>query len=141
MMLDDLGLMASAEWLAQSFTSRTCIPCELQMDADADLDLPDPYATAIFRVLQESLTNVAKHAHARRVEVVLAHEDGALSISVRDDGAGFDTADPRKPHSYGLLGVRERAFLLGGHTRITSARGEGTEIEVRLPLEAGGTAA
>jgi len=138
--LDDLGLIAAIESLVHEFQRRTGVACELAI-GDPDVPIPPAQATAIFRIVQESLTNVAKHARARRVEVVLAHEEGALTVSVRDDGAGFDTADPRKPHSYGLLGVRERAFLLGGHTHISSAPGQGTEIEVRLPLAAEGTAA
>jgi PAS domain S-box-containing protein len=134
MMLDDLGLMASAEWLAQSFTSRTGIPCELQMDADADLDLPDPYATAIFRVLQESLTNVAKHAQASKVEVRLERQGACVVLSVRDDGKGFTPDSARKEGSFGLTGLRERAYLLGGEVRIESSPGQGTEIHFRIDL-------
>ena len=90
----------------------------------------------MFRIVQESLTNVAKHAKASRVEVVIGAEHDAITVTVRDDGVGFSTSDPRKPQSYGLLGVRERAYLLGGETRIISAPDGGTEIEVRLPRQA-----
>jgi PAS domain S-box-containing protein len=135
--LDDLGLVAAVESIVQDFQRRSGIACELAI-ADEDLDLPGAHATAVFRIVQESLTNVAKHARATRVEVVIAREDGAISVSVRDDGVGFDPTASRKPRSYGLLGVRERAYLLGGETRIHSTPGGGTEIEVRLPVESAG---
>jgi PAS domain S-box-containing protein len=138
--LDDLGLVAAIESLVHEFQRRTGIACELAI-ADPDIDVPGPHATAIFRIVQESLTNVGKHARATRVEVTIAHEDDTIGVTVRDDGVGFDPQDPRKPNSYGLLGVRERAYLLGGRTHIASTPGRGTEIEVRLPLEATGAAA
>jgi signal transduction histidine kinase len=91
-------------------------------------------ATAVFRTVQESLTNVAKHAHASRVDVAIGHADAQLTIRVRDDGVGFSPADSRKPNSFGLLGVRERAALLGGQAVVTSAPGRGTHVEVRFPV-------
>ncbi|HET7400966.1 MAG TPA: PAS domain-containing sensor histidine kinase, partial [Usitatibacter sp.] len=105
LMLDDLGLVAACDWLVNNFTQRTGIACELAMSGD-ELDLPDPYATALFRVLQESLTNVARHAEASLVEVTLERDDSHVMLTVRDNGKGFDTGDPRKPNSFGLLGLR-----------------------------------
>jgi len=133
LMLDDLGLVAACEWLAHNFQQRTGTPCELVLGT-GDLDLPDPYATAVFRVMQESLTNVAKHAEASQVEATLERTGDAVTLTVRDNGCGFDTAAPRKHGSYGMVGLRERAYLLGGEIRIESAPGAGTQMEMRIPL-------
>lgn len=132
LVLDDLGLAAAADWLVNDFTTRTGIPCELALGPGFE-DIPDPHATALFRTLQESLTNIAKHAEARQVEVTLSREDGDVALTVRDDGRGFSPEAPRKPASYGLLGLRERAALLGGAVSIESAPGRGTIVEMRLP--------
>src|SRR5439155_686513 len=133
LMLDDLGLQPALEWLVESFTEHTGVRCELAA-GDGELDLPDLQATAVFRTVQESLTNIAKHARASRVDVAIEHRDSELAISVRDDGVGFSPQDSRKPNSYGLLGLRERAALLGGEARVTSAPGRGTHVEVRFPI-------
>ena len=130
--LDDLGLAPAIESLVQDFQRRSGVRCELVI-ADPDLELPGAHATAVFRIVQESLTNVGKHAKASNVEVVIGEDPEGIIVAVRDDGVGFAIDGPRKPQSYGLLGVRERAYLLGGQTRIVSAPGKGTEIEVRLP--------
>ena len=140
LMLDDLGVAAAAEWLVQNFMNRTGIECRLDM-ADDGLDLQDPYATAVFRVLQESLTNVARHAQASKVEVRLARAGDVVSLVVRDDGQGFQLQAPRKPGSYGLLGLRERALLLGGEVEIESIPGEGTTVRMRLPVREAETVA
>ncbi len=133
LMLDDLGLVPAAEWLVQNFSERTGIHCELAVGVP-DLELAEPYASAVFRILQESLTNVARHAQASLVEVALDREDGAVTLMVRDNGRGFSPADPRKPNSFGLMGLRERAYLLGGEVEVASGRGRGTTIEVRIPI-------
>ena len=132
LMLDDLGLVPAVEWLVESFTQRTGVACELAVSREA-LDLPAAHATAVFRTIQESLTNVAKHARASRVEVAVEQADGHLSVSVRDDGVGFSSEEARKPNSFGLLGLRERASLLGGEATISSSQGCGTYVELRLP--------
>jgi hypothetical protein len=132
LMLDDLGLVPAVEWLTETFSERTRIPCELVVD-DAELDLPGAQATAVFRIVQESLANVGKHARASRVKVAIERKGSDLALSIRDDGAGFSPDAPRKPNSYGLLGLRERVTLLGGEVTITSAPGHGTHVEVRLP--------
>ncbi|HYC35554.1 MAG TPA: PAS domain S-box protein [Usitatibacter sp.] len=136
LMLDDLGLTAAAEWLAHNFTNRTGIPCELVIGG-GELDLPDPYATAIFRVLQESLTNVAKHSQATQVEATLERGTGEVALTVHDNGQGFEVAGERRPGSFGLIGLRERAYLVGGNVEVRSAPGEGTTVELRVPLPAG----
>jgi len=133
LMLDDLGLLPAVEWLVESFTQRNGIPCELAVSS-AELELPSATATAVFRIVQEALANVSKHAEASRVKVAIERDGSELTLSIRDNGAGFSLQSPRKPNSYGLLGLRERASLLGGKASITSAPGEGTHVEVRLPV-------
>jgi PAS domain S-box-containing protein len=111
LMLDDLGLLAACEWLVNSFTQRTGVRCELVVSG-AGLDLPEPYATSLFRVLQESLTNAAKHAEATQVEVTLEHAGSEIVLCIIDNGIGFDAREAGKPGSFGLIGLRERAYLL-----------------------------
>jgi PAS domain S-box-containing protein len=134
MMLDDLGLIPAAEWLAQNFSERTGIPCSLKI-RPPDLEFAEPHASALYRILQESLTNVARHAKASRVDITIERADGDLKLIVRDDGRGFSPAETRTRKTYGLLGLRERTILLGGETSIASEPGGGTTIEVRIPLE------
>ncbi|MEJ7931906.1 PAS domain-containing sensor histidine kinase [Ramlibacter sp. AN1015] len=131
LVLDDLGLVPAIEWLVQSFTQRHGVPCAL--DADESLELGEPHATAVFRIVQESLANAAKHARANQVWVRVAREGREIVLSVRDDGQGFRTDADRKPQSLGLIGLRERAQLLEGTVRIASAPGQGTRIEARIP--------
>jgi len=133
LMLDDLGLLPALEWLVESFTERTAVPCALAVDGE-ELDLPDLQATAVFRAVQESLTNIARHAQASRVDVAVERGDSQVTVRVRDDGVGFSLEDSRKPNSFGLLGLRERAALLGGEATVTSAPGRGTHVEVRFPV-------
>jgi PAS domain S-box-containing protein len=135
LMLDDLGLLPAVEWLVQNFSSRTGIACDLKV-ATPELELGEPYATAVFRILQESLTNVARHAQASLVDVMLEQEAGWVTLSIHDNGRGFGVSDPRKPNSYGLMGLRERAYLLDGEVTIDSGRGQGTDIVVRIPVAA-----
>jgi PAS domain S-box-containing protein len=132
LVLDDLGLGAAIEWVAHNFTQRTGIPCDVDMDDE--LDLPEPYATAVFRIVQESLQNAAKHAQASRVQVKVEHNGHDLVLRVQDDGRGFDMTSPRKPQSLGLVGLRERALLLRGSVKVSSAPGQGTVVEAHIPL-------
>jgi PAS domain S-box-containing protein len=134
LLLDDLGLVPAAQWLVSNFMQRTGIHCELAVEPP-DLDLRDPHATAIFRILQESLTNVARHAQASLVDIHVNCSNGELMAKVRDNGRGFESGNPRKPNSYGLVGLRERAYLLDGDVRFDTAPGRGTTIEVRIPLQ------
>ena len=133
LMLDDLGLAAATDWLVQNFSQRTGIACALEAD-ERDLDLQDPYATAVFRVLQESLTNIAKHAGATQVAVRVERREGGIALEVRDNGRGFVVSEPARPGSFGLLGLRERASLLGGELSIDSTPGQGTIMRMSLPL-------
>jgi signal transduction histidine kinase len=133
LMLDDLGLVPAAQWLVENFKERHGIACDIDI-APPDLELQDPQATAVFRIMQESLVNVARHAAASRVDITLSRANGEIRLRVSDDGRGFDLADPRKPNSFGLVGLRERAHLVDGRITIDSAPGRGTTIDVRIPL-------
>jgi PAS domain S-box-containing protein len=135
LVLDDLGLMPAIEWLVQSFQQRHGIACELQ--ADEELELHEPYATAVFRIVQESLVNVAKHARAQRAKVCIERVNNGLRLRVEDDGAGFDTRAHRKPNSLGLAGLRERAQLLKGSVVVHSQPGQGTTIDAFIPVVEG----
>ena len=135
LVLDDLGLAAAVEWLVQGFSSRTGIKCELAMGSDVELG--EPYATAFFRVLQESLTNIAKHAQAKQVEVTLERDGDEVALHVHDDGLGFAAGAPRRAGSFGIMGLRERAALLGGDMRIDSTPGQGTTVELWLRVNEG----
>ena len=138
LMLDDLGLVPALEWLVQNMTQRTGIPCDFSID-DPALQLPPAHSTAVFRIVQEALTNIAKHADATHAAVVVRQHDGTVRVAIRDDGVGFASDDPRKPASFGLLGLRERATLLRGTATIRSTPGAGTTIEIDLPLPPGST--
>lgn len=133
LMLDDLGLVPALEWLVQNATQRGGVRCEFSID-DPALDLPPAQSTAVFRIVQEALTNIVKHAQATRAHVVIRHDGGALHVRVSDDGVGFSPDAARKPESFGLVGLRERISLLRGKARIDSAPGQGTSIEIELPL-------
>ena len=134
LLLDDLGLLPAAEWLVQGFRSRTGTACTLDITTP-DFELDEPYATAVFRILQESLTNAARHAEAAAVRVTLGKDAGHVSLVIDDNGRGFAITDPRKPASYGLMGLRERVSMLNGELKIDSGPGAGTRIAVRIPLE------
>jgi PAS domain S-box-containing protein len=133
LVLDDLGLLPAVESLAESFRQRTGITCELAV-SNPEMPLPGAHSTAVFRVVQEALTNIAKHAGAKHVEVAIEQRPTEVIVNIRDDGRGFAPQKPRKAGSFGLIGVRERAFLIGGDATITSAPGKGTSIELRLPI-------
>ena len=132
LVLDDLGLVPAIEWLVQNFTQRSGVACEL--DAPDDIELGEPHATAVFRMVQESLANVAKHARATQVAVVLRRLPGAIRLEVQDDGVGFDTTAPRRAESLGLAGLRERAQLAHGSLEIRSQPGQGTHVQAVLPV-------
>ncbi len=134
LVLDDLGLVAAVEWLAHAFTQRTGVPCQLQVDES--LELQEPFATGVFRIVQESLANVAKHAHAGKVVLELRARGDFLLLRVQDDGVGFRPLAPRPPQSLGLAGLRERVRLLRGELKVDSSPGAGTRVEALIPAPA-----
>lgn len=134
--LDDLGLEAALRWLTEDWTSRFHIPLDLHVDGlehvlreQADVAL---YETTLFRIVQECLTNVARHAHAECVSISFQHNGQALCLYVADNGKGFDM--PRPPSGLGIVGMYERAASMGGKLTITSHPGKGTQVAVSLPL-------
>jgi PAS domain S-box-containing protein len=135
--LDQLGLADAIEWQAQDFAARTGLALDLQIDCRCDLP-PDAMASAVFRILQEALTNVAKHANATRVRVALRTDAGTLSLDVSDDGRGITREEQRGSHSLGLLGLRERARAWGGALTISGDGSSGTTVALRLPLSEAG---
>jgi two-component system, NarL family, sensor histidine kinase DevS len=130
--LDDFGLVAALERLTASFTEQTGISVDFQT-ALADERLPEEVETALYRIVQESLTNVVKHARARRVSILLARKGGTVKAVVEDDGQGFDEAR-QAGDGYGLVGMRERLALLGGRLEVESGRDAGTTIAAEVPV-------
>jgi signal transduction histidine kinase len=135
--LDDLGLASAVRWYAERYLSPLGIAFRCEIEG-LEERLPVEIETAVFRVVQEALTNVVRHAQAETVLIQMAREGSRLVIEVEDDGAGFDPASVATPLSsgrgLGLLGIRERVELLGGHVTIDSAPGQGTRVAVTVPL-------
>jgi PAS domain S-box-containing protein len=129
----DAGIASAIEWQARRFEARTQIPCLVQVPDNLPR-LSDAKAVGLFRILQEALTNVMRHAQAHTVELTLTLEAHELCMSISDDGLGFDTASAR-PTSFGLVGMRERVLIMGGSLSLHSERGEGTTLSVRVPLD------
>jgi signal transduction histidine kinase len=132
--LDDLGLVAAIEWQAEEFQNRTGINCRFTVNPD-DLTVDQDRTTAIFRIFQETLTNIARHAGASLVSVELLKEAGLLMLRVIDNGTGIAEEQIRDPKSFGLIGMRERVHPWGGLVNIKGIPGKGTTIEVKVPLE------
>ncbi|VVD67772.1 PAS domain-containing sensor histidine kinase [Pandoraea fibrosis] len=131
--LDELGLHAALEWLTESFTQRHGLPCELVMPESVTACLDSECSTAIFRIVQESLTNASRHGQPSQVRVMLDLRDGHCHVSIADDGKGMDTTRAGHGQRLGLMGMRERALMLGGAFEIESAPGQGTRVLVRIP--------
>jgi signal transduction histidine kinase len=129
--LDHLGLRAAIEWQMQDFQERAKIECHFNSDLD-ELELDPQRSTAVFRIMQEALTNVARHAQATRVEASLRKEDDHLILEVRDNGKGISEAPDTD--RFGILGMRERAHVFGGDVIIHGAPGQGTTVTVRIPM-------
>ena len=133
-LLEDLGLAAAIEWQARSFESRHGVRVVVQQEGLANR-LPRAVELATYRIVQEALTNVAKHARATEIAITVRREDAGLEIAVEDDGSGFDPGDVTDTQrGLGLVGMRERVALLDGRVALESARGEGTRVRVRLPV-------
>jgi two-component system sensor kinase len=132
--LDDLGLVSSLESQVQQFQRATGITCRLDVLIDEAEGGPTrTQATALFRIVQEALTNVSRHARASLVNIVLEQRDGDFALEVRDNGVGINPEDIAKPSALGVLGMRERAALVEGLTDISGRPGKGTVVSVRIP--------
>jgi diguanylate cyclase len=133
--LDQLGLVAALEGLAHEFSGRSRVACQLQL-SEAVARVKEPLATALFRIAEEALNNVQRHARATRAHIKLARERDGIHLEIGDDGRGITARDQRKPGCFGLFGMRERARSLGGTVNVCGKRGQGTTISVALPLHA-----
>jgi len=134
LMLDDLGLVPTIEWLVHDFSQRSGIAVELTLPS-AEFDVGPELSTAVFRVLQESLTNVARHAQASRVAVALSGTDNNVELRVQDNGKGIGAAGAGGAKTLGVLGMRERTAILGGTFTLESEPGMGTSIVMMIPRQ------
>ncbi len=134
-LLDDLGLGAAMEWLADDFAKKTGVAVSLDL-AGEKFARGDPLVTALFRIMQECLTNIAKHAEAKRVGISLLRVGNTIELCVADDGKGMDNPGKSKDGSHGLVGIRERAIMLGAQATFTSHPGAGMKVRIVIPLEA-----
>lgn len=134
--LDELGIAAAIEWQAEAFTGQTGIQCSLSADRSR-LELDKEAETALFRILQESLTNILRHAQAKRVDVLLASDDVSVTLEIHDDGCGISEETLSGSAGLGILGMRERALSVGGSLEIGLHPEGGTRVRVTLPVYAG----
>jgi len=131
--LDDLGLVAAIEWQIEQFQLRSGLKCHWTNDA-SEVELSRERATAVFRILQEILTNVLRHARAANLYVALRRSEQYFELEVKDDGVGITESQRMNTQSLGLLGMKERALLVGGEVSISGKEGDGTTVVVRVPL-------
>jgi PAS domain S-box-containing protein len=138
LMLDDLGLADAAQWLVQDFGQRSGIRLEMRAPEGAAFDaLAKGAANAVYRAIQESLTNIARHSGAKNAWVLLAREDGGVLVEIEDDGRGIGPGDLEKASSLGLKGMRERVAYYGGSFEVGRAPRGGTRLRLRVPLQPG----
>jgi PAS domain S-box-containing protein len=131
-LLDDLGLLAAIEWMAQGFQNQTGIQCKLTF-SPAEMAVDKDYATTIFRIFQETLTNVRRHANATSVSIRLEEVAGTLALTVDDNGKGVTEEQLSHPKSFGIMGIRERVRALGGEVEISGIENKGTTVKVSIP--------
>lgn len=129
----DFGIVAAIEWQSHEFERQMGIPCQFS-STDEDIDLNADQATALFRVFQEALTNISKHAHATRVDVNLKRTKTGITLDIADNGRGMEQSDRLKPHSFGIRGMMERVGSLGGKLSITASPSAGSLITIQIPL-------
>ena len=135
-LLDNLGLSAAMEWQAGQFQDRTGISCDIICEPN-EIVLDQTRSTALFRIFQETLTNIIRHADATRVEIFLRQEDGGVELTVADNGKGITEQEMSDPKSFGLMGINERVYSLGGSVTISGSKDKGTTVWVSVP--AGGS--
>jgi len=131
--LDDLGLIAALEWQSSEFEKRTGIKIHFSSSM-TELELDNKKATGVFRIYQETLTNVMRHAQATSLDTVLVQKDEYLFLTIRDNGKGFDTRDTTNKKTLGLMGMKERAIMFGGSLSIESSPGNGTLVSLKMPI-------
>jgi PAS domain S-box-containing protein len=133
MILDELGLVEAFEWQALQFEHRTGTTVQFECSVEK-IDLNGEQSTAVFRILQEALTNILRHAQATKVAIMVKQDDGEFFLTVEDNGKGITEKEQSDAHSLGLLGMRERAHLIGAKIDITGMEGKGTLVSVRIPM-------
>jgi signal transduction histidine kinase len=131
--LDDAGLPDAIKWQVRQFQARTGVRCKVDLPA-GPMVMDAERSSVVLRIFQEAMTNVARHARATRVDIQLRLDAGLLLLSVTDNGLGISPAELRSPKALGLLGVHERALLLGGEVAIAGTEGRGTRVSVSVPL-------
>ncbi len=132
-LLDDIGILAAIEWQAEEFKKRTGVACELSVGSQ-DITLDSERSTAIFRIFQETLTNITRHANATKVKVNLLKKGNRLELKIKDNGKGISEEKISDSKSLGLVGIQERVHFLGGTITIKGIQGKGTTIAVSIPL-------
>jgi len=128
----EMGIVPALEWLTKKFSEQSGIECTLCYPGD-EFAMDEESSIVVFRISQESLTNVLRHAGASKVAISVKLEADHYCLEIQDNGQGFDVLAPRKTKSFGLLGIQERAIMLGGETSVASSPGQGTLIKVRIP--------
>ena len=134
--LDHQGLWAALEWQAQEFVRSAELRLSLHMAVNEQLELPEPAAMAVFRIFQEMLSNVGRHAQATAIDIRIEHKAQRLCISVQDDGVGARPQAFEAAQAYGVMGMRERARHLGGSLSISSQPGQGCKVEMEVEMAA-----
>ena len=132
--LDDLALFAALEWQVAEFTNHTGIPCKLKIGFSGEPEFSKFLSGHIFRIFQEALNNVARHAQAKEVNTELNYLNGNMILSIEDNGRGFNTKITKNKKSFGLLRMKEHACMINGAIKIRSNPGEGTKIELIVPV-------
>ncbi|HYK84690.1 MAG TPA: sensor histidine kinase, partial [Ktedonobacteraceae bacterium] len=139
--LDDLGLLPALRWYVKEYQQKCAIEVEFSAPGFKDRLSPE-METALYRIVQEALTNTARHANAKKVVITMREDNGTVSTTITDDGCGFDfdaiRRSPDQERGLGLAGMNERVLLLDGSLEVHSSPGHGTTIEVRIPLEPAG---
>ncbi len=130
--LDDFGLVDAMQWQADEFKKRTQIECVVEAEPEY-IELDNELSTALFRIFQETLTNVLKHAKATKVTARLTLDNGNIILEVTDNGKGIENKHLSKPQSFGLLGMRERVYPWGGKVRVTGSKNKGTKVNITMP--------
>jgi signal transduction histidine kinase len=132
----DLGLLAAIEWQIEEFQRRSGIACNIRVrDEEFDKNLDEKSATALFRILQESLTNILRHAQATRVDIDLNRDSSWVYMKVADNGVGISGSNRKKANAFGLAGMKERVSMLGGELKIDSVEKKGTTLAISIPLD------
>jgi signal transduction histidine kinase len=132
--LDDFGSWAAIKWQAQQFEARTGIRCQASITTlTNELELEPERASALFRIVQEALTNIARHSGASQARITASASNGMVALMIEDNGRGIEEADLAAGKSWGILGMRERARSYGGRVEVIGTPGQGTKIEVRMP--------